>query len=638
MLQIAEMKRFYPAVVFLLLLSPFLHAQTPEEVNSLNQQAESKLNRNPKEALQTASDAKLAADKANYSNGSAMATALMAVAHYKTDEYDKAQQLIREALTAAETNKDTATLAFAKYWSGNMELNHGEYAKALDDYQFALDLSRKSGNKKNLARALDGIGGIYESLGEDEKALSSYQESLKMAQEAGFKEWYPTVNFDLANMAYKKGNIEEAISKFNESAQGSDEVGNINNKANCFQQLASIYYEKNDSKTAMKYVQDAMALFEQTGSMSSYSYSRLLMSTILLSDKEWDLAIDLAQTSLQEGRDKHETQLQRNAAEVLYYAYNGKGDKGKALEYHVLFHNLAETNHNEELAKKLTQMELQSKFQKEREIANAKAEAEKAELNARIERENLLKKAFLIGIGLLAVIAGLSIFAFIQKRRDNRVIAAEKKKSDELLLNILPAEVATELKNSGTSKAKNYERATVLFADIKNFTGAAEKMSPEKLVEEIDFYFKKFDEIVAKHRIEKIKTIGDAYLCVGGLPVPDIDNAVSVVTAALEMQQFMELARKEKSARDQIFFEIRIGIHTGPLVAGIVGLRKFAYDIWGDTVNIAARMEQHGEEGKINITGSTYQLVKDKFTCTYRGKIEAKHKGEIDMYFVDGLI
>lgn len=632
------MKRFYLAVIVVLLASATVSAQTTADVDKLNQDAEAQLNQKPSEALTLAEQAQAAAQKISYKTGETRATAIMGVANFKVDNYDKAINLLQEADKSAAENADSSNLSFAKYWIATVELNHGEYAKALDLYQGALEIAQKTNDKKNIARALDGKGSIYESLNEDEKATEFYNQSLQNAREAGFNEWLPTVNFDLANMAYRKGQVDSAIAKFNESIEGSDAVGNINNKANCYQQLASIYYEKNDSKTAMSYVQQAMDLFEQTGSMSSYSYSRLLMSTILLRDKEWDVAIELAQTSLEEGKKKKETQLQKDAAEVLYYAFLGKGDKGRALDYHVLFHNLSEATHNEDLTKKLTRLELQTNFEKERAIEKAKREATEAELNMKIEQQNLVKKASLIGIGLLVVIAGLSIFAFFQKRRDNRVIAAEKKKSDELLLNILPAEVANELKASGHSKAKNYERATVLFADIKNFTGAAEKMSADKLVDEIDFYFTRFDEIVSKFKIEKIKTIGDAYLCVGGLPVPDQDNAENVVTAALEMQQFMREQKKLREQSGQIYFEIRIGIHTGPLVAGIVGLRKFAYDIWGDTVNVAARMEQHGEEGKINISGPTYDLVKEKFQCTYRGKVEAKNKGNIDMYFVEGLV
>jgi class 3 adenylate cyclase len=219
----------------------------------------------------------------------------------------------------------------------------------------------------------------------------------------------------------------------------------------------------------------------------------------------------------------------------------------------------------------------------------------------------------------------------------NKLIEKEKQKSDELLLNILPAETAEELKETGEAAAKSYKMVTVLFSDFKNFTMVAEKLSPEKLVAEINYYFSAFDQIIQKHEVEKIKTIGDAYMCAGGLPHENITNPIDVVLAALEIQEFMTQDKLERQKLNQPFYEIRIGVHSGPIVAGIVGIKKFAYDIWGDTVNIASRMESGGEVGKVNISGATYELVKDKFNCTHRGKMEAKHKGMIDMYFVDSV-
>jgi class 3 adenylate cyclase len=215
-----------------------------------------------------------------------------------------------------------------------------------------------------------------------------------------------------------------------------------------------------------------------------------------------------------------------------------------------------------------------------------------------------------------------------------RELVSEKKKSDDLLLNILPSEVAEELKLKGFADAKDFAEATVMFTDFKDFTRIGEKLSPAKLVEEIHFCFSSFDNIIHKHGIEKIKTIGDAYMCAGGLPVANKTHADDVVKAALEIRDFMANHNKEKLAKGELPFEIRIGINTGPVVAGIVGVKKFAYDIWGDTVNLASRMESSGEAGKVNISGSTYELVKDKFTCAHRGKIQTKNKGEVDMYFL----
>ncbi|MFT4523418.1 MAG: class 3 adenylate cyclase [Bacteroidia bacterium] len=213
-------------------------------------------------------------------------------------------------------------------------------------------------------------------------------------------------------------------------------------------------------------------------------------------------------------------------------------------------------------------------------------------------------------------------------------IEAEKAKSDKLLLNILPAEVAEELKNSGKAKAKSFKNVTVLFTDFVNFTSISENLTPEQLVVEIDTCFKAFDNIIENNGLEKIKTIGDAYLAVGGLPNDDPNHGFNAVKAAIEIRNFIKERESEKDAKLK---GIRIGLHSGPVVAGIVGVKKFAYDIWGDTVNTAARMEQQSETGKVNISGATYSEVKDKMECTYRGKVEAKNKGKIDMYFVDRI-
>ncbi|MEO8413024.1 MAG: adenylate/guanylate cyclase domain-containing protein [Ginsengibacter sp.] len=247
--------------------------------------------------------------------------------------------------------------------------------------------------------------------------------------------------------------------------------------------------------------------------------------------------------------------------------------------------------------------------------------------------------------GLLKVLAGqmaISIEnALFYNDLENKVkertleLQVEKKKSDDLLLNILPEDVANELKQTGRTKPRSYDLATVMFTDFQNFTSKSEKLSPEELVSIIDTCFKKFDEIVSRHSIEKIKTIGDAYLCVSGLPDIKTHSAVHVVNAALEI---IDAIKSWQKASDNSYFDIRIGIHTGPLVAGVVGDKKFAFDIWGDTVNTASRMEQNSEPNKINISQSTYELVKDKYNCTFRGKRAAKNKGMIEMYFVESPV
>jgi class 3 adenylate cyclase len=186
-------------------------------------------------------------------------------------------------------------------------------------------------------------------------------------------------------------------------------------------------------------------------------------------------------------------------------------------------------------------------------------------------------------------------------------------------------------------QAKKFESVTVLFTDFKGFTHYAHNLSPEELVRSVDYYFSKFDEIMDKYGMEKIKTIGDAYMCAGGLPFPSEDHPIKMIEAAFEIAQFIDESKKLSNG-NITHFDVRIGINTGPVVAGVVGIKKFAYDIWGDTVNVASRMESKSEPGRINISENTYKLVKDDFQCEYRGEIDVKNKGMMKMYFVNKQI
>lgn len=217
------------------------------------------------------------------------------------------------------------------------------------------------------------------------------------------------------------------------------------------------------------------------------------------------------------------------------------------------------------------------------------------------------------------------------------LLEVEKEKVEKLLLNILPQETVDELKTKGKASARHYRMASVMFTDFKGFTKIAEKLRPQDLVRELDSYFIKFDEIIAKYNIEKIKTIGDAYMCVGGLPIRNKSNPVDIVLAALEIQRYMKELMEEKAGKGEPTWELRIGVHTGELIAGVVGIKRFAYDVWGDTVNTASRVEASCEVGKVNVSGATYAVAKEFFVCTYRGKIQAKNKGEIDMYYIERI-
>ena len=222
----------------------------------------------------------------------------------------------------------------------------------------------------------------------------------------------------------------------------------------------------------------------------------------------------------------------------------------------------------------------------------------------------------------------------VLERTDELIL--EKKKSDDLLLNILPEEIAEELKLKGSADAREFEQVSILFTDFKEFTQISEILSAKELVAEINHCFRAFDFICEKYGVEKIKTICDSYMVAGGLPVTKEDSVKNTVLAAIEMTAFIINRKVERKAVSQIPFEMRTGIHTGNVVAGIVGVKKFQYDVWGDTVNTASRMESYGKVGQVNISQGTYELLKNDpdFVFESRGKIQAKGKGEIEMYFV----
>jgi adenylate cyclase len=321
----------------------------------------------------------------------------------------------------------------------------------------------------------------------------------------------------------------------------------------------------------------------------------------------------------------------RSSAEGLSNTFLIKKQFEKAYYYYKESVTARDSMVNTENTKKIVRMEMQYGFDKKQN--EVKLIQEKKDLIAKnsLNRQKMFRNSFLAGIILLVA------FSLLVMRQRNKVLK-EKKRSDSLLLNILPAEVAEELKAKGETEAKLFDEVTVLFTDFLGFTELSEKLSPKELIKDLHECFTAFDNIIQKHNLEKIKTSGDAYMAAGGLPTPNNTHAMDAVNAALEIRRFLEEGKEKRIANGQHYFELRIGVHSGPVIAGIIGVKKFSYDIWGDTVNTAARMESSGEAGKVNISGATYELVKETFSCTYRGKIQAKGKGDVDMYFAEGAV
>ena len=427
------------------------------------------------------------------------------------------------------------------------------------------------------------------------------------------------------------------MKKFFAALQIQEEIGEKNGIAGSYQNIGSIYENQRKYPEALKYYFAALKIKEDIGDKEGIANSYLNIGGINISQKKYNEASQYLNKALSLSKEI-------GSLDIISYAYadlaqldSVQGNFKQALEHYKLNIATRDSLFSEENAKKTVQQEMKYEFDKKESLAKEEQEKKDAIAQKELQKQKLVRNGF---IGGFLVVLLFAVVFFRQRKKiskEKKKSDAEKKRSEELLLNILPFEVAEELKQTGHCQAKTFSMVTVMFMDFKDFTSVSEKVSAELLVYEINFCFSSFDQIVQKYKVEKIKTVGDSYICVSGLPVLNYTHALDMVNAAIEIRNFMLTRKKEKEARGEIPFELRIGIHTGPVVAGIVGLKKFQYDIWGDTVNLAARMESSGEPGKVNISGNTYTLVKDKFTCTHRGKIEAKNKGMIDMYFVENI-
>jgi adenylate cyclase len=521
-----------------------------------------------------------------------------------------------------------------------------DYPKALEYYFKALKIDEELSDKSEIAGTLCNIGIVYNSQEDYPKALEYMLKGNEIDKALGNK---PGIASNLGNIGeiYRRlSDYAKALEYDSSALQLYEELGDKNGIARNLGNIGAVYTEQASYPKALEYYFKALRISKELGLKIGVAMNLGDIGSTYLS-----MAKDSSEEQLKEQfagnrtRALQQAKVYTDSAIIIFKEISDLntlfsnyerlseiqtllGDHKGALESFKNYTLFKDSVFNMEKNKKLTETAMQYEFDKKE--AATKAEQEKKDIRQRNIRNSIA--AGLAGsLGFLAVVYRQRNKIGKEKQKSD----AEKQRSEELLLNILPGEVAEELKSTGTAKAKAFTMVTVMFTDFKDFTNISEKVSAELLVDEIHYCFSAFDNIIQKYKIEKIKTVGDAYLCASGLPVSSYTHAADMVNAAFEIRDFIQQRKKVKEAKGEIPFELRIGIHTGPVVAGIVGVKKYAYDIWGDTVNLAARMEQNSEAGKINISGSTYELVKDKFKCTHRGKIEAKNKGMIDMYFVE---
>ena len=507
--------------------------------------------------------------------------------------------------------------------------------KSLEYHLKSLKIAEEIQNKFRIATNLNNIGTVYSNkVASQDKAIDYFLKALTVFEEINYTDGIGTAAVNIGEIYFKKGSYDSALTFLQRSIQMYEGTADA---AYALSYVGEIYAERNDFENAFKFHEQAVEVTERLGAQQYLAQSLLSLGKTLKKKGDLLKSVETLKKAEKISKEIKARQEIKNSYESLAETYADLGNYKKAYAYESLLTKIKDTLYNNNEDKKIQQLQFNFDIEKKQAEIDLLTK-DQALKDATIQRQKILNYAAAI-TGILVTSGDPRILQrYTYIRKTNKIIKNERDRSKELLLNILPEETARELETSGFAKTRYYESVTVLFTDFKGFSSIAGKLSPQALVAELNDYFGKFDEIVDTFGLEKIKTIGDAYMCAGGIPVANDNHPLAAVNAALAMQEYMRKQNKDRESRGEQGWELRIGIHTGPIVAGVVGKKKYAYDIWGDTVNIASRMESSSEPGKVNISSSTYNHIKGIYNCTYRGKISAKNIGEIDMYFVEATI
>jgi class 3 adenylate cyclase/lipopolysaccharide biosynthesis regulator YciM len=595
-----------------------------KKIELLNALSKSYFNDNPDTSVTIASETAKLAEKIADSTGLALAYKNMGIGYYLQGKYKEAVLTWNQAIEVYKLLGDKKGVANMLSNEGAVYFNQGDDAKALELHLASLKMSEEIDDTLRILTSLINIGSVYTNKQATyDKALEYCKRAYVIAKRLQDQYLIGTCTANLGEIYFKLNDDNTALIYLKESIKAYEGTEDAPYSMNY---LGKVYQRQKKFDMALKIHQEAFAIAEKLDTKLDMSQSLIGMAQTYFAKGDYDEAIISYKNALNIALALNANQEVKDAYEGLSQSYAAKNNFLDAYNYQALLLSIKDTIYNINTDKKLGVLQFTFDLEKKQGEVNLLTK-DKELKEQEIKRQKMVRNSFIGGFAVVLIFAGV----FLKQRMR---ISKEKKRSDELLLNILPGEVAEELKEKGSAEAKQINEVTVLFTDFKGFTQLSEKLSPKELVAEINECFSAFDHIMQKHNVEKIKTIGDAYMAAGGLPTPNNTHAVDVVNAALEIQSFMQQLKEQKQAQQKLYFEIRIGIHTGPVVAGIVGVKKFAYDIWGDTVNTASRMESSGEVGKVNISETTFDIVKDHFSCEYRGEIEAKGKGKIKMYFV----
>jgi adenylate cyclase len=619
--------------VTLLVISFNVRAQKQDtaSVNGLLLQSKGFFGKEPAKAIALAEKARQMAKDINYPKGEATALKNIGIVYYMQQNYLKTLDNWLESLAIFEKEKDDNGIANLLNNIAAVYKDQGEDDKALEYSLRSLAIAEKTKDKLRIMSSLVTIASVYHNK-RDPRALEYLQRAEKLADKDALGVLYGNIGevyYDLGEASEKTnaagaGNYYLQALHYYEASVKADHQAVSTSFA--YNGIGKIYFKQGKMNESIASHRQALAIAEALQDKWNIFKAHQGMANAYMKLNNTTAALENYSKAEKFAEEVDNTDI-ADLYKDLAVAYETIHDFKNALLYNKKHGAKEQEIYDITSEKKLGRLQLRYDLDQKEASVNILTREKQ------IERQQ--KTGFAIGLGLICILAFVLYRNFRAKARVNKILDKQKAEIEGLLLNILPAEVARELQTSGSSTPRHHEDVAVLFTDFKGFTSIADRMSPADLVNLLNECFVAFDNIIGKYDLEKIKTIGDAYMCAAGIPSKGEKDTYRIVKAAIEIQEWVTQNNLKRIEQGMEPWEIRIGVHTGALVAGVVGKKKYAYDIWGTTVNIAKRMESNGEPGRVNISAAAYGIIRNDFECVYRGKINAKNIGDIDMYFVE---
>ncbi|QZY55274.1 adenylate/guanylate cyclase domain-containing protein [Crassaminicella profunda] len=638
------------------LLEKLDQASTIEKPDLLNQLAEAYLDQSPSKSIEYGNKALSLSNKLNLKDAKIDALTTIGMAYYSTSDFETATKFFSENLSLSESfqykkgaalNNTGLGLIYhaqgdfnkaSEYFSKSLALYkeipdqkgmaqslnnigaikdaQGDYEKALDYYLQALDINTKIQNKEEMATCLNNIGSINQQQRYYNKSFNYYLQALKIFEEINNQKGTAVTLNNIADIYILKKDYEKALTYFSRALKIYTNLDNKEEIANTLNNIGYIYDITANYPFALQFYEKSLSIREEIQDEKGIINSYNNMGTVYHYLEKLQNALDYHTKAYEKATKITYTEGILSSLENIAFDYKSLGDYKKAFLYYEKHTELKNALQDQDIRENIIEME--TKYETEKKQMKIELLAKENKMNTFKYRLQLILSLVSLLILLIVIVLGY-------------IIWKEKKKSEKLLLNILPSKVAHDLKKTGKTEPESFENVTVYFSDIVGFTKISSTLKPKFLIDELNDLFTHFDNIMEKHSCERIKTIGDAYLAICGMHEKKQDHAQHMIQASIEILDYLN----NRNKNTQIQWQIRIGIHSGNIVGGVVGIKKYIYDVFGDTINTASRMESNSDAMKINVSEATYNLTKDDFSFIKRASIEVKGKGLVTMYFVD---